>query len=285
MISIFNGSTRGVSQPHQASTFIQVHHAILKHMHGFTASEWMVFTALALHMDQNGYCFPSLDGLSRSTGLSESTVRRALQSLVNVRLDGLRVLSVRFRHDKNGRQTSNGYVLFPDCEEGVKTNTQEGVNSNRVEGFKTDTPINKNQNETESQVTTRSRYKRTKSAIKSPEPNDPGRLIYEAFRSVAFPELDASDFNLAEWAGARHVVYQMHHQKIDPRQVEMATANLIQKWGGNRDIVTIHALWKHWSTATTGRVVPRTEIDPRRQTPQDLGNSAADIFRKVTGAT
>lgn len=282
MISIFNGAVRGVSQAHEASTFVQVHHSILKHMHGFTASEWMVFTALALHMDQNGYCFPSLDGISRSTGLSESTVRRCLQSLQKVELDGLRVLSVRVRHDANGRQTSNGYVLFPDCEEGVKNDRGEGFKSDREEGVRNDTPINNKKKELEPEGN-KSRRSTPKSTVRLPEPDDPGRLLYEAYRSIAYPELEPSNFNLAEWAGAKHIVYQMHHKKLQPMDIEMATANLIQKWGGKRDIVTIHALWKHWSTATTGRVVPHKEMESKHRSPQELGQSAADIFRKVTG--
>lgn len=282
MISIFNGSMRGLSNPHETTTFIQVHHSILKHMHGFTASEWMVFTALALRMDVNGFCFPSIEGIAKSTGLSDSTVRRCLGSLQKVTVNGMRVLSVRERFDSNGRQTSNGYILFPDCEEGVKNIREEGVKSEREEGVKNDTPINNNKKEQEPQGTTY--LKRPgRSSIKLPNPDDPGRLLYEAYRSIAYPELEPSNFNLAEWAGARHIVYQMNHKGITPQMIEHATGTLIRKWGGNRDIVTIHALWKHWSTATTGAVVNTNEQTRKTQTPQELGMAAADIFRKVTG--
>jgi hypothetical protein len=283
MISIFNGATRGLASAHEASTYVQVHHSILKHMKEFTASEWMVFTALALHMDTNGFCFPSLDGISRMTGLSESTVRRCLQSLQEVKLEGRRVLAVRTRFQENGRQTSNGYVLFPDCQEGgmegVKNDTGEGVNFGSGEGVKNDTPINNKKKEQESDLTTKVKGK---TSVKLPALDDPGRLLYEAYRSVAYPELMPSDFNLAEWLGVRHIVYQMNHKGIDVRTVEMATNMLIRKWGGNRDRVTLHALWKHWSTATTGAVVPQTNMKTAA-TAQEIGQSAAEIFRRIRG--
>jgi hypothetical protein len=115
-----------------------------------------------------------------------------------------------------------------------------------------------------------------------PALDDPGRLLYEAYRSVAYPELMPSDFNLAEWLGVRHIVYQMNHKGIDVRTVEMATNMLIRKWGGNRDRVTLHALWKHWSTATTGAVVPQTNMKTAA-TAQEIGQSAAEIFRRIRG--
>ena len=281
MISIFNGSTRGFDTA-ESTTFVQVHHRILHHLKAFTASEWMVFTALALHMDANGFCFPSIDGISSMTGLSESTVRRCLHSLREVKINGRFVLAVRDRYDHNGRQTSNGYFLFPDSAEGVKTDRVEGVTSDREEGVKTDTPMNKNQKDPYPQGTKLGRPRR-QTSLRLPDSHDPGRLIYEAYRGVSYPELEPSDFNIAEWAGARHIVYQMHHKGITPSDVETAATNLIRKWGNNRDMVTIHALWKHWSVATTGAVVTEKPMSQKAgKTIQDIGSEAVDVFRRVS---
>jgi len=294
MISIFNGSTRGLSNPLDHATYIQVHHKILKHLHLFGSSDWLVFTALALHMDTNGFCFPSIDAIGRMTGLSTPTVRRCLKSLVEIRIEGMRVLAVRDRYDTTGRQTSNGYILFPDSDECVKTNTHEDVKTDieedlifdGEEGIRIDTPYNYNHKELEPKVTksNRSRSKKV-STIKLPGDTDPGRHLYEAYRSAVFPELDPANFNIAEWTGARHVVYQMHHKEITPSDVHRAASNLVSKWNNNRDLVTIHSLWKHWSTATTGKVVPIQEGKVKSKSIEDIGTQAMDVFRKVAGVS
>jgi hypothetical protein len=280
MISIFKGGTRSLSALDPSQTFVQVHHAILPHMKSFTASEWMVFSVLSLHMDGNGFCFPSIATVATLTGLSVPTVRRAIEGLTSLEIDGHRILACRYRHDKSGRQTSNGYILFPDAVgEGIKNIRGEGASFEREEGIKIDTPINKNKKEQESQGTDIKRSRQ----VKLPPQEDPGRMLFEAYRFVVYPELMASEFNLAEWASARHVVYQMHQRGITPQQVENAASTLIRKWNGRRDIVTIHALWKHWSAATTGTPVVAQGQPGKGRSMQDVAVSAIDVFRKVSG--
>jgi hypothetical protein len=75
----------------------------------------------------------------------------------------------------------------------------------------------------------------------------------------------------------------MHHKGIVPQEVEHAVRTLVLKWGGRRDLVTIAALWKHWSVATTGMAVPFKDPKRKEQTTADVSEAAVDVFRKVTG--
>lgn len=286
MITIFNGNRRSLNNSSNPTTYIQLQHTLLPYLRTFSATEWMVFTALAMHMDDKGFCFPSINNLAGITGLSIPTVRRALDELQQITIDGARILAVRPRHDMRGRQTSNGFYLFPDADP-EKFDGEEGIKSSGGEGIKNSTLItlNKNHIEQESQVTVSKRSITTKKkpAPKIPEAGDPGRALYEAYRSVIFPELDCAEFTLGEWTGAKHIVYQMHQKGIDPFTVERAAKTLVTKWGGRRDIVTLNALWKHWSSATTGIPVVAPSSPKQGRSMQDVAESAMDVFRLVNG--
>lgn len=287
MITIFNGNRKTLGSSSAATTYVQLQHTLLPYLRSFSATEWMVFTALAMHMDDKGFCFPSINNLAGITGLSIPTIRRAIEELQVITIEGSRVLSVRHRHDARGRQTSNGYVLFPDSV-GEKSDGVEGINGYRGEGIKNDTLItlNKNHIEQESQVTVSKRSRTTgKRAVpKIPDAGDPGRMLYEAYRAAIFPELDPSEFTLGEWMGIKHIVYQMHSRGIDTMTIDRAARTLVSKWGGKRDIVTLHALWKHWSSAVTGTPIVQQE-QPRKagRSMQDVAESAMSIFRMVDG--
>lgn len=282
MIHIYNGNRRGPTESGPSGLrFIQVTHDIIPYLRLFSSSDWLVFSCLALHMDSNGYCFPSLKVVNAITGLSMPTIRRCLENLCALQINDRPVLARISRFDKSGRQTSNGYILFPTDEEAIKICRGEDANFDRGEGVKIDTPttLNKKQKELEPKGT---RVVRTKKQPSIPPPDDPGRLIFEAYRSAVYPELDQTQFTLGEWIGARHIVYQMAHKGITAGETKQATHTLIMKWGGKRDIVTINALWKHWSAATTGAVV--TDRNAKKTpTMSDVASSAIDVFRKVTG--
>jgi len=274
MITIFNGGRRSLTT-HDDVTYVQVHHSMLPHLHKFTSSGWIVFTALSLRMDNNGYCFPSVASLVGATGLSEGTVRRALEHLMEMQIDGQHILAKKPRFTTDGRQTSNGFWLFP----GSQNAQGEGAKFDSGEGTKFDTPINNTQFEQQSNELV---IPRKRKGPTLPKTDDPGRLIFEAYRDVIFPELQAGDFNLSEWTSAKHIVYQMHHKGITPADVSQACRTLLMKWSNRRDLITINALWKHWASATTGTPVVPTQ---GKQTPtvQDIGASAIDAFRRVTG--
>lgn len=68
-----------------------------------------VLVALADMADEAGSCYPSHSRLSQMTGLSASTVKRALE-----RLEEGEYIRRERRHDKNGYRTSDRYYLALD---------------------------------------------------------------------------------------------------------------------------------------------------------------------------
>ncbi len=65
-----------------------------------------VYLYLDDRANKEGTCWPAIPTIARDTGLSQSTVRRALQDL---RQEGL--LTSRKRYRKNGGDSSNLYAL------------------------------------------------------------------------------------------------------------------------------------------------------------------------------
>lgn len=69
--------------------------------------------AIAVYMylddraDKEGKCFPSIPTIAHQTGLSQSTVRRAIRDLC-----GAGFLTVSERHRPNGADSSNLYLLY-----------------------------------------------------------------------------------------------------------------------------------------------------------------------------
>ncbi len=80
--------------------------------------------ALSLFANKHGRCFPSIKELAAMCGLTYEGMRRRLQKLVELGL-----ISRIARFEKNGRQTSNGYVVLPDTPgtivRGLKERTEE----------------------------------------------------------------------------------------------------------------------------------------------------------------
>lgn len=270
MITIFNGRTRTLKES-CTSSFIQLEHRILKHMSKFTSSEWMVFCALALHADQEGASFPSIPKLVSITGLSAPTIRNAMTGLESKEIDGYKVIgrSPRFI-DK--RQTSNQYVIFPGYQ-GESILEGEGKDSYRGEGKEISTPINKNQLEQEP-----IKNKRRKT-ITLPKEDDPARELYVAFRDWKYPELNPTEFNLAEWKSAYYIFYEMTHKGITAEQVTKACTRLLQGWN-DKNMITPRSLWKHWSTATTEAPSVLKPIN-QRPTSIEHATSAMEIMRSV----
>jgi hypothetical protein len=245
MVTIFNGRCRTASSSGDTS-FIQIEHRILKHLKEFTGNEWLVFTALALHVDDEGRCFPSMARIMHVTGLTAPTVRTVMRTLQEKRIDGGIVLSVTDRFAENMRQTSNEYILFPGIE-GVKLLGGEGKDSIGGEGTKVLDSFNKNHNELEP---INKKGVRTRGVSKKmPSIDDPARAVYCAFRQWKYPQADPQDFNLSEWTSVNYIIRQMVTKGVSPETLVNACVNLSTKWN-NTDMVTIHSLWKHWSTAT-----------------------------------
>ena len=65
-----------------------------------------VYMVLAVHADNTGYCFPSVETICKAVGRARSGVQAALAELEE---RGIIYRSERWTDE--GRQTSNGYVL------------------------------------------------------------------------------------------------------------------------------------------------------------------------------
>jgi hypothetical protein len=260
MITIFNGRSRSATSSSER-TFVQVEHTILRHLNEFTPSEWMVFCALALHIDDAGYCFPSMSRIETVTGMSAPTIRSAMKGLSEKSIEGRPILLMRPRHTSEGRQTSNEFVLFPG-EEGKDFDTLTPKNL---------IPLEQEPKKQESLT----KKRRTKTEI--PEPGSDDRTLYEAYRMFRFPDQPIDKFTNAEWKDASLVIWQMLRQGVTPEMLTRASENLANKWGNRKDMVTLRALWKHWSTANDfSRQVP-----VRNATTINHAQSAVGVLQSI----
>ena len=73
----------------------------------------LVLQVLVLHCNKEGECFPSIKTIAAKCGYGISTVKRALDELVEA---GYIIKQARFDERKNGGQTSNLYTL---CSEEI----------------------------------------------------------------------------------------------------------------------------------------------------------------------
>jgi hypothetical protein len=275
MVTIFNGRCRTSSTSNDTS-FIQIEHRILKHLKEFSGNEWIVFTALALHVDNEGRCFPSMARIIHITGLTAPTVRTVMRSLQDKRIDGGVVLAVTDRFADNNRQTSNEYILFPGIE-GVKVLEGEGKEFESGEGVKILDPINKSNKELEP---INKKPLRTRGVSKKmPADDDPARAIYASFRQWKYPLADPQDFNLSEWTSVNFIIRQMHSKGVDGEALIQACDTLVKKWS-NKDMVTIHSVWKHWSTATqTDNLGLKTSS--KKLTTVEHAQSAMNVMQSI----
>lgn len=118
MISIFNGRNRGLESGDKQAVFVQFSVELRNHLSEFKGAKWAVFCAVALHADENGWAWPSIDTLARETGYNSQTVSRAISSLCDVSIEGRRVLlSYQPREQGRGGYKSNRYLIFPTADE------------------------------------------------------------------------------------------------------------------------------------------------------------------------
>ena len=79
----------------------------------------LVLQVLVLHCNKEGECFPSIKTIAAKCGYGISTVKRALDELVEA---GYIIKQARFDERKNGGQTSNPYTL---CSKAPQPSTPE----------------------------------------------------------------------------------------------------------------------------------------------------------------
>jgi len=213
MITVFNGKSFGLSGA-SSSGFVQIDRTLIDHIASFTPSGFVVFMVIVMHVDNEGYCWPSIGRIVECTGLSEATVKSALKYVCSMRINGKRLLEVNARTSPNGRTTSNGYKLFPDSvihAEDVK-----------VTAIKQETKELK------------------------PE-DDPAFCLYKAFKRTRWGIVGESAITAKEWKDVRLTIWQMHKAGVTEEDVMLRTSVLLKKWT-NKDMVTVRSLWKHWET-------------------------------------
>jgi hypothetical protein len=170
--------------------------------------------ALVMHVDNDGYCWPSIKRLVECTGLSETTVKTALHYLTGMKINEKRLLEVNGRTSPSGRTTSNGYKLFPDSVDHDPDVKVTSVKQERKDVAKED---------------------------------DPAYGLYSSFKQVRWGIAFESPITDREWKDVRLTIWQMHKAGVTEEDVMCRTSVLLKKWP-NKEMVTVRSLWKHWET-------------------------------------
>jgi hypothetical protein len=116
MIKVFSGKWRGLGGS-QDGLGMLIDFKFREILCKFSGAKLAVFMCIALHSDQEGQSFPSINTISRKTGYATSTVSEALNDLCKLTIDGYRVLARTSRTKKDGSNTSNLYIIFPSENE------------------------------------------------------------------------------------------------------------------------------------------------------------------------
>jgi len=214
MITVFNGKSFGLSGA-SSSGFVQIDRLLVNHISSFTPSGFVTFMALVMHVDNEGYCWPSIKRLCECTGLSETTVKTALHHLTTMKINDCRLLEINARTSPNGRTTSNGYKLFPDSVQHADDVKVHAVKQVQKEVVKED---------------------------------DPAFILYKQFKIARYklPTLELLNITDKEWKDVRLTVWQMHKAGVTSDDVYVRTKELLGKW--KPEMVTVRSLWKHWDT-------------------------------------
>lgn len=305
MIGMFKGTVAGRSP--KGAGFVVLHRELRSFLSRFNGSEWLVLTSLLLDADENGTCCPSVARITAVTGLSDKSVRTSLKSLCTVQIRGFVVLRAEERRSASGRKTSNLYRIMPDgfpelgesdqvgepdCTSGKfyrQEDDQEPENESPPVNFGEYTPLKYNYTEntyppiipppavnfTGGQEEKPKRQSRKRDSIKMPNDSDPARDLFIAYREEVYGIEFAEAFTLGEWRGAHHVLRSMQGAKVTPDQVRMGTRTLLARWNGNISMVTLNALWKHWTAS-------QTEVDQLGAT-RKLVERSGEIFDQVVG--
>jgi hypothetical protein len=213
MITVFNGKSFGLSGE-KASGFVQIDRLLVDHITNFTPSGFVVFMVIVMHVDNEGYCWPSIKRLTECTGLSEATVRNALHYLTGMKINDKRLLEINSRTSSNGRTTSNGYKLFPDSIDHDPETKVSSVKQEKKELVKED---------------------------------DPAFLLYKAFKVARWGIVSESAITDKEWKDVRLTIWQMHKAGVTEDSVIERVNTLKGKWT-NQEMITVRSLWKHWET-------------------------------------
>jgi hypothetical protein len=228
MITVFNGKSFGLSGA-SSSGFVQIDRLLVNHIASFTPSGFVTFMALVMHVDNEGYCWPSIKRLCECTGLSETTVKTALHHLSSMKINDCRLLEINGRTSPNGRTTSNGYKLFPDSVQHSDNVKVQAVKQVQKEVAKED---------------------------------DPAFPLMQAFMIERWGPFSSDNITDKDWKNNRLIIWQMHKAGVKPSDVIDKVKTLKSKW--QLEMITVRSLWKHWDTyasSTYGKVTKTAKIE------------------------
>jgi len=116
MISIFN--SRGITEH---KIYVNIDVALRNYLHlfhnGHNSNALATFLCMALHVNSDGWCYPSRDTIARETALGDRAIRNALAHLRQMRIKDKRVLA-HYRKISKGKWGGSIYLLFPETPHG-----------------------------------------------------------------------------------------------------------------------------------------------------------------------
>lgn len=125
LMSIYNGRTRDLGGAEDNSPYIKVQARFRKHIKHFKGARLAVFMAIALHIDEEGWSYPSIPLLCEETGYNKGTVSAAITDLCEMEIEGERVLlAIQVKEGRHFAQ--NRYLIFPSKDD-VRQHETEGA--------------------------------------------------------------------------------------------------------------------------------------------------------------
>lgn len=124
MIRTFRGQGRVLGAGEERQFELAIEAELRNHLHLFKGSSLNVFICIALHIDDFGWSFPTVPTIMRETKRNEATVHRALNHLVQMEIDGARLL-LRVKQPPRhidpekvkSKRPRNFYLVFPNKAE------------------------------------------------------------------------------------------------------------------------------------------------------------------------
>lgn len=131
LISIYNGRSRQLGEITEVA-YMKTNVAFRDFLSLFKGSKLAVFTAIALHSDEQGWSHPSIPTLCRETGYCRDSIFDALDDLCRLTIDGHRVLLYHQPRKEDGAFKPNHYLVFPTSDE-IALYEPEGSPAHRVD--------------------------------------------------------------------------------------------------------------------------------------------------------
>ncbi|MGG3884101.1 helix-turn-helix domain-containing protein [Brevibacillus panacihumi] len=81
------------------------------------AERWHTLCALAVYMDENGECYPSMESIAARLGIKRESASRRISRLLKYRWNGRPLVTVRRRREPGpGTWANNVYTIAPEAQ-------------------------------------------------------------------------------------------------------------------------------------------------------------------------